>query len=77
MREFRRRRPDFRERERAANRANTRALWKLAALHVEEYERLCDGERLTEGLPPLHTVPTGRPPGCPPAQYDGSGASDG
>lgn len=71
MREYRRRHPDFCDRERERNRAAVRALWRLAALHAEEYERLCDQERLSVGLPPLRTVPVGRPP----AQSDGGSAN--
>lgn len=54
--------PDKRQADAARNRATFHALWRLADLHREEFERLQDAERLVEGLPPIHTVKRGRPP---------------
>jgi hypothetical protein len=45
--------PAKRERNRAINRAQTRALFRLAERHPEEYDELLTAERVVEGLPAI------------------------
>ena len=40
MREFRATHPDLRKRERRTNKARSRALWRLADLHPDDFQRL-------------------------------------
>lgn len=50
MRDFRARRPDVAERERAGSRASSRALWRLADMHRDEYDRLYADELRAENM---------------------------
>lgn len=49
-RKFRSERPDVKARERASTRARSRALWRLADLHRDEYDRLYADELRAEGI---------------------------
>lgn len=61
MKRYRRTNWDAREDAKAAERAVGRALTRLRALHPRQFRRLVDEERAEEGLPPLGTLPVGRP----------------
>ncbi len=50
MADFRARRPDVAERGRGGRRAASRALWRLADMHRDEYDRLYADELRAENM---------------------------
>jgi hypothetical protein len=62
QREFRQTHPETYENELAAARATSRALYRLAQQHPDQYEAIYNEERAAEGLPPVGTSPLGRKP---------------
>lgn len=50
MREYRKRKPDGYQREKAKNHARERALWKLADLHPAQFRVLVEAELKEAGL---------------------------